>query len=356
MNEVRQPAADVTVGIPTFNRAHLLRRAMESVLAQTYTNFTIIVSDNASEDETTDVVNSFADERVQYRPLERNIGRAANTNRLIEMADSEFLLLLGDDDMLHPEHLRRTVDVLRRNPTVGVVHTGFSVLDGSGRTLGSIAGSGDDPNRFVLEEGARFLERSMSSSINVCFSSALFRKAALVSGGGLRLDDGVVDDFPLLMRIATAWDVAYVEAPLAFLRTHDDASSSELGSFTPRGFRTSRSVPDILYQLRLKFVSEAELPAVERAGLARRAERGYRRDVLSHLAMRATTGDDLPTTFRALRREMRRDPRLALDPWTLRFVAGRLGGRRVRDEVRLALTSTRSPLKLLSYDESKRLP
>jgi len=337
VNEAPQPAADVTVGIPTFNRADLLRRAMESVLAQTYTNFTIIVSDNASEDDTAAVVKSFADERVQYRPLERNIGRAANTNRLIELADSEFLLLLGDDDKLHPEHLRRTVDVLKREPAVGIVHTGFSVFDGSGRTLGSIAGPDDHPDRVVLESGARFLERSMSSSINVCFSSALFRRAALVSGGGLRLDDGIVDDFPLLMRIAAGWDVAYVEAPLAFMRAHDDASSSSLGTFTPRGFRTSRSVPDILYQHRLKFLGEAQLPSAERGRLARRAARGYRRDVLLHLATCANTGDDLGTTFRSLRREMRRDPRLALDPWTLRFVAGRLGGRRVREEVRRAL-------------------
>jgi glycosyltransferase involved in cell wall biosynthesis len=347
MTDVRQHA-DVTVGIPTFNRAHLLHRAIESVLAQTYPHFTLIVSDNASEDETAEVVHSFVDERVRYRPLDRNIGRVANTNRVIDLAPSEFIVLLGDDDQLCPDHLSRTVEVLKRRPAVGFVHTGFSVVDGSDRTLSVVRLPGHGSNRVAIESGARFLERSMISSSNVCFSSTVFRKAALVSGGGLRADDGIVDDFPLLLRIAAGWDRAYIGTPLAVMRAHDDASSSSLGSFTPRGFRTTRSVPEILYQHRLKFLAEAQIPVAERRRLAKLAERGHRRDVLSHLAMCANTGDDLPTTFRALRREVRRQPRLALDPWTLRFVGGRLGGRRVRDEVRRALTSPWSPLKLPS--------
>jgi glycosyltransferase involved in cell wall biosynthesis len=331
--------ADVTVGIPTWNRSRLLRRAIESVLAQRYRNFTLIVSDNASEDDTADVVASFRDPRVVYRPLETNIGRPANTNRLVELAETEFVVLLGDDDQLHPDHLLLTVDALRCRPAVGVIHTGYSIVNEFDETLALHARPKVHKNSVAIESGAEFLERSMKAGTDTCFSSAVFRKAALVGAGGLRKEDGVIDDFPLFMRIATRWDFAYLNAPLAVMRAHADASSSSLGWFTPRGFRTMRAVPDSLYECRLRFIAQADLPGTEGRRLARMAKRTYRRDVLSHLSMRATTGDGSVVTFGSLQSEIRRDRRLALDPLTWRFIVGQLGGRRIRDALRGALKS-----------------
>jgi glycosyltransferase involved in cell wall biosynthesis len=329
--------SDVTVGIPTRNRSHLLRQAIDSVLAQRYRNFTLIVSDNASTDDTADVVASFRDPRVVYRPLEINIGRSANFNRLIQLADSEFVVLLGDDDKLHPDHLLLTMDTLRRRPPVGVIHTGYSIVDESDNTLLLHTRPKVPKDSVAIETGSQFLERSMKAGTEVCLSSAVFRKPALVGAGGLHKEDGVIDDLPMLMRISTRWDFAYINAPLAVMRTHDGASSSSLGWFTPRGFRTTRAVPDNLYERRLRFLAQADLSEAESRRLARMAKRTYRRDVLSHLSTRATTGDRGAVIFRALHGEIRGDPRLALDPMTWRFVIGQLGGRRIRDRLRVLM-------------------
>src|SRR4051794_34783836 len=124
--------ADVTVGIPTRNRAGLLREAIESVLAQSHRNFRLVVSDNASVDDTADVVRSFRDPRIVYSPVRTNVGRAANFNRLVALADTEFVVLLGDDDKLRPDHLARTLEALEGHPRAGVVHTGFSLIDEAG--------------------------------------------------------------------------------------------------------------------------------------------------------------------------------------------------------------------------------
>ena len=70
----RVSATKLTVGIPTFNRAAWLRESIESVLAQTFTSFRLIVSDNASDDDTPEVVRSFGDERIDYVRSERNVG------------------------------------------------------------------------------------------------------------------------------------------------------------------------------------------------------------------------------------------------------------------------------------------
>ena len=138
------PGVDVTVGIPTRNRSRLLARSIASVLGQSYRHFTLVVSDNASDDDTASVVASFRDPRLVYRPLERNIGRAANFNRLIELAETEFVVLLGDDDELHPDHLSLTVDALKRWPTVGVAHTGCVIVDALGQHPGSARPSPQD--------------------------------------------------------------------------------------------------------------------------------------------------------------------------------------------------------------------
>jgi hypothetical protein len=250
-------------------------------------------------------------------------------------------MLLGDDDALHPDHLRLTVEAIEHRPAVGVVHTGYAIVDELDNDLPSQPRPSIERNAVVLESGAEFLERTMGAGTQVCFSSALFRRQALVSGGGLRPEDGVVDDFPLLMRMATSWDFAYVNAPLAVLRAHDEASSSTLGSFTPRGYRTTRAVPEILYQHRMRFLAEADLPRADGERLTRLAGRGHRRDVLSHLSMRARTGDGSGAVFGALRQEIRRDQRLLIDPRTWRFIVGQLGGRRIRDNVQRASSAAR---------------
>jgi glycosyltransferase involved in cell wall biosynthesis len=332
--------ADVTVGIPTYNRSRLLARAIASVLEQSYPHFTLVVSDNASDDDTASVVASFRDPRLVYRPLERNIGRAANANRLIELADTEFFVLLCDDDELLPDHLALTVDTLKRCPTVGVAHTGCVFADLRGDTLVPHARVLNTKRAVVFESGAQFLERSMKSGWTACFSSANFRRGALVNAGGLRPEDGVIDDFALLMRIANDWDFAYLNRPLAVARAHEEAASSALGSFRPGGFRSARSLADMLYEHRRKALAEVDLPESEARRLARIAEKRYRRDVLAHLSMRAVTGDGSVEVFEALGREIRRDRRLALDPMTWRFVIGQLGARRVRNSLRRALEPT----------------
>jgi len=83
---------DVTVGIPTRNRAELLREAIESVLAQSHRNFRLVGSDNASVDHTPGVVRWFRDPRIVYSPVRTNVGRAANFNRLVALADTEFVV------------------------------------------------------------------------------------------------------------------------------------------------------------------------------------------------------------------------------------------------------------------------
>ena len=113
----------VTVGVPTYNRADRLERALRSVLGQTHRRLEVLVSDNASTDGTPDLVARLAeaDERVRYVRHPVNRGPTANFNGLRDDFAGEWFMYLGDDDWLDAEYVERCLAVLVRHPDHALV-------------------------------------------------------------------------------------------------------------------------------------------------------------------------------------------------------------------------------------------
>lgn len=97
----------VTIGIPTFNRSALLKQSIESALSQEYRNIEVVVSDNASTDDTEIVCRSYCekDARIKYFRQESNIGPARNFSKVLLNASGEFFMWLGDDDWIDKEYV-----------------------------------------------------------------------------------------------------------------------------------------------------------------------------------------------------------------------------------------------------------
>ena len=119
----------VTIGIPTYNRPALLGKRSRVHLPSPIDDIRVIVSDNASSNETREVVEQFDDPRLDYVRSDENVGMIGNLNRLISATDTEFLMLLPDDDYLYAKYLELVVAMFDRHPTVGMVHTGFDEVD-----------------------------------------------------------------------------------------------------------------------------------------------------------------------------------------------------------------------------------
>ena len=116
----------VSVIIPTYNRAHLVGRAIQSVLDQTYQDFELIVIDDASTDNTEEVVKSFNDERIKYLKHDENKGVAAARNTGIKVARGEYIAFQDSDDEWFSQKLEKQMKVFEAaSPEVGVVYTGF---------------------------------------------------------------------------------------------------------------------------------------------------------------------------------------------------------------------------------------
>jgi glycosyltransferase involved in cell wall biosynthesis len=127
----------ISVIIPTYERAASLARAINSVLEQTFRDFEIIIVDDASKDNTREVVKAIGDQRIRYLRHERNQKEAGARNTGVSNARGEYVAFLDDDDEWLPDKLRRQVDLLDRSPPyVGVVYTGSIKIDrGNGKTF-----------------------------------------------------------------------------------------------------------------------------------------------------------------------------------------------------------------------------
>lgn len=110
-------ASFVTIVIPTYNRADMLREALNSALAQTVSDLEIVVSDNASTDHTAEVVASFNDPRIRYFRQDTNIGMTPNWKFAVAQASSAWVAPLADDDHYFPDHLAVGLSAMARHST-----------------------------------------------------------------------------------------------------------------------------------------------------------------------------------------------------------------------------------------------
>ncbi len=127
------PKPLVTVIIPTYNRAQMVKRAIDSVLEQSYTHWELLVIDDASTDETAEVVQSMTDGRIHYLRHDTNRGGSAARNTGLAQAQGAYIAFLDSDDAWLPTKLEKQVACFERLPAaVGLVYTGALVVRDDG--------------------------------------------------------------------------------------------------------------------------------------------------------------------------------------------------------------------------------
>ncbi|MBW4440765.1 MAG: glycosyltransferase family 2 protein [Plectolyngbya sp. WJT66-NPBG17] len=119
----------ISVCIPTYNRAHFLPFAIDSVFAQTITDWELIVCDDGSQDATPEVMARYTDPRVRYVRHPRNVGKSNNMRSGFEVATGKYFIKFDDDDRLTPEFLEKTSEILDRDSAIDFVGTDHWIID-----------------------------------------------------------------------------------------------------------------------------------------------------------------------------------------------------------------------------------
>lgn len=134
-----KPDPRLCIGLPVFNGEKYLEKALNSLINQTYTDFNLIISDNASKDKTREICEAYVskDARVRYYRNSVNIGATQNWYRVFELSSGEYFASVAHDDVYDPEYMRKCISVLDQDSTVVVCHSKTSVIDANDNHIGN---------------------------------------------------------------------------------------------------------------------------------------------------------------------------------------------------------------------------
>jgi len=188
----------VSVIIPTYNRAHLIGRAIQSVLDQTYQDFEIKVVDDSSADETEEIVRKFKDKRIQYIRHTQNKGGPAARNVGIKMASGEFIGFLDDDDEWLPKKLEKQMRIFHgASPRIGVVYTGFWRIQDNKKTYMPVA---------IPRKNAGVMHENLLKQNFVDTSTAIVRRKCFNKAGMFDETLPAYQDWEMWIRISRSYD------------------------------------------------------------------------------------------------------------------------------------------------------
>jgi len=169
----------LTVFIVTYNRAHLLKLSIESVLIQTYIDFNLIILDNASTDNTQQIVNSFADDRIHYIKHETNIGGYNNINYAVDICQTKYFIIFHDDDIMKKDLIEKELEELERNEDYSIVSSLSTLIDDEGNEL--ITQVNNPTNKKNLYQGNEYLQNFLQGGLSVVCPSVMYRNSFIKS-------------------------------------------------------------------------------------------------------------------------------------------------------------------------------
>ena len=224
MRMTRSATPKVSVIIPTYNRADLLARAVNSVLSQTYDDYEIIIVDDHSSDNIQDVISKFTDPRIRLMRHERNKGQSASINTGIANARGEYIAFLDDDDEWLPNKLEGQVAVFQSSASdVGLVYGWMDrIEDSTGRLI---------PSYRNTIEGDIF-EHSLALNIPGPTIVLLVRSSVAREVGGIDASLSRYNDADFICRVAQRYKVAVL--PEVVARAHFNHEHEQMADNTPR--------------------------------------------------------------------------------------------------------------------------
>lgn len=207
----------VSIVIPTFNRSSSVKKAVESVLNQTYQNFELIIVDDNSNDDTRETISILKDRRIRYHRNKKNLGGSASRNVGINMASSKFIAFLDDDDEWLPEKLEKQIHILEKTKSDFCgVFTGFKYLK-EGKVI---------KRTIPQKEGDLYRDLLWSNCIGTT-SIFLVKKSCLSEIGNFNEKLPASQDWDLYLRLARKYKFKVIQEPLVNYCVHEGEQISD---------------------------------------------------------------------------------------------------------------------------------
>ena len=252
---VKHPVSDksmsegVTVAIPAKDMAKFIPDAIKSVLAQTYQDFEIIVVNDGSTDNTSEVVKSFTDPRITLVEIEKNNGMEEAFNSALILAKYPYFTGLAADDLIESTYLARVMAVFVDNPLIEFVASQTDFIDVDGKPH-----DGEHALKNITKASNKSREDWMAQfwKGNVYFGAGTYRTKAIRDIGGWRKESWVLSDYEMYLELVQRGDIHIIEEPLTHTRIH--ASQRSVGLNSERLAKTYADIRRRFYQPCMKVI------------------------------------------------------------------------------------------------------
>jgi len=229
------PATKVTIAIPTYNRLRFLKPCLESIKAQTFTDYALYIFDDASTEPIESEARKIFGEKLIFIPSDRNMGARSNIDRAMHYDyKSPYLVVFHDDDVMHPQMIAREIEILDRFPEASFVGTNIQFVTDPEK-MNKFARSATVPLEYEYYPSATDLTRGFLRSIHLGYSSVMYRlrmmtpDVHLVEGG----EFGQNDDRPFLVSLAAGRGSIFIKNQLLNYRIHPNQDSQRTRTINP---------------------------------------------------------------------------------------------------------------------------
>ena len=209
----------VSIHMCTYNRAQYIIQAVDSVLIQTCTDFELLILDDASTDNTEEILRPYlADSRIRYIKNERNLGITKNRNKALSLSLGEYVAVLDSDDYwIDKTKLQRQVEFLDTHPKYSLVGTYMHVVDDAGKL-----------RMKIVYPGSNWFIKQLLIIKNIfCHSSVMYRRNEIIDLGGYDESLPIWEDYDLFLRIGLKYKFENLEIYGTAYRMHRNQSNAE---------------------------------------------------------------------------------------------------------------------------------
>ncbi len=219
MNDPVVAAPIVSVLLPVYNAKKYVAPAIDSILAQTFTDFELIIIDDGSTDGSPAILQTYAARDNRIRLISReNRGLIATLNEMLDLAKGTFLARMDADDISLPERLAHQVEFLQQHPDVVCVGGDYEIIDPAGRLVSRAT---------MPEDNAEIQRRILSGSTIINHPCAMIRRDALRQIGGYDNTMVTVEDLDMLLRIGEIGNLANLREFVLQYRFHPNSVSAQ---------------------------------------------------------------------------------------------------------------------------------
>lgn len=214
----------ISVIIPTYNRADKIEKAVRSVLDQTYSNVEVLVIDDASTDNTRDVVESIQDRRIRYIRMEQNGGASAARNAGVSCADTEWIAFHDSDDVWRVDKLEKQINYKRSHSECDLIYSAYAMHFADGKELVV-------PNDSMVGKLEGDIFETLLQNNTIGAPTILIRKSVFKEQEGFDTSFKCLEDWDFVLRVSRGHRIGYVNEVLIDAYQTAGGVSSNISAF-----------------------------------------------------------------------------------------------------------------------------